>query len=249
MLNSEITQDDLDKMNVAQARKENKCYLELLGGIPELIRKLGITVETGLTPEQVLLSRAQYGDNSMPSTRTTSYLKLLVAALSDTTLIILIIGASVSFGLGLWEDPKIGWIEGTAIFIAVFLVSNISACNDYSKELQFRALEASSQNDERTSVFRLGAIDLIAPSELVVGDIIVLQVSISILSHTNSLTLMYAHTLTFSLPISLIPAVSYSLTLPFSHYPFLYPMYHETSPLFFAKNQCLCYHSETKPML
>jgi Ca2+ transporting ATPase len=78
--------------------------------------------------------------------------------------------------VGYWEDPKIGWIEGAAIFVAVFLVSNISAFNDYNKELQFRALEASTQQDEKTSVFREGKAELISPDELVVGDIIILQV-------------------------------------------------------------------------
>ena len=68
-----------------------------------------------------------------------------------------------------------GWIEGAAIFIAVFLVSNISAFNDYSKELQFRALETSSNQDDRTSVLRNGVVELINPSDLVVGDIVVLQ--------------------------------------------------------------------------
>ena len=89
---------------------------------------------------------------------------------------ILIIAACISFAIGYWEDPKIGWIEGAAIFIAVFLVSNISAFNDYSKELQFRELEASSQQDEKASVFRMGKIELVPTSDLVVGDIIILQV-------------------------------------------------------------------------
>ena len=68
------------------------------------------------------------------------------------------------------------WIEGAAIFIAVFLVANISAGNDYSKELQFRALEATSAEDERVSVFRQGTIERINPMDCVVGDILVLQV-------------------------------------------------------------------------
>lgn len=82
----------------------------------------------------------------------------------------------VFLAVGYWEDPKLGWIEGAAIFVAVFLVSNISAFNDYNKELQFRALEASTQQDEKTSVFREGKAELIGPDELVVGDIIILQV-------------------------------------------------------------------------
>jgi hypothetical protein len=56
-------------------------------------------------------------------------------------------------------------------------VSNISAGNDYSKQLQFRALEHSSQKDERTSVLREGTVERINPIDCVVGDILVLQVS------------------------------------------------------------------------
>ena len=85
--------------------------------------------------------------------------------------------AAVSLVIGFLAHPDNGWIEGTAIFIAVFLVSNISAGNDYTKQLQFKALEQSSAKDERTSVLREGVIERINPKDLVVGDILVLQVS------------------------------------------------------------------------
>jgi magnesium-transporting ATPase (P-type) len=101
---------------------------------------------------------------------------MFIDALSDPTLIVLLCAASVSLIIGVIEEPDHGWIEGGAIFIAVFLVANISAGNDYTKELQFRALENSSQEDERTSVVRNGVIDRINPIDLVVGDIVVLQV-------------------------------------------------------------------------
>jgi magnesium-transporting ATPase (P-type) len=105
-----------------------------------------------------------------------SYLELLIAALSDTTLLILIAAASVSLVIGVISHPEDGWIEGAAIFIAIFLVGNISAGNDYTKELQFKALEHSSAQDDRTSVLREGNIERINPVDLVVGDILVLQV-------------------------------------------------------------------------
>ena len=97
-------------------------------------------------------------------------------AFSDSTLLVLMIAASVSLIVETIENPVTGWIDGVAIFIAVALVANISAGNDYTKELQFHALEASSQQDERVSVCRNGVIERLNPSELVVGDIIVLQV-------------------------------------------------------------------------
>lgn len=102
---------------------------------------------------------------------------LVWEALNDTTLIILMAAAVVSLVLGILEDPHEGWIEGSAILFAVFVVSMVSSLNDYTKELQFRALEQSSQRDERCSVLRNGEIDRINPSDLVVGDIVVLQVS------------------------------------------------------------------------
>lgn len=172
----QISQLYLDGMNVAQSAAENRAYLDECGGIPELIRLSGVSLDTGLTADQVEISRKLFGTNEMPKSPTTSYFWLLLTALSDTTLVILIIAACISFAIGYWEDPKIGWIEGAAIFIAVFLVSNISAFNDYSKELQFRELEASSQQDEKASVFRMGKIELVLTSALVVGDIIILQV-------------------------------------------------------------------------
>lgn len=58
---------------------------------------------------------------------------------------------------------------GVAIFIAVFLVAIITATNDYSKELQFRALEKESANDERASALRDGVIERINPSDIVIG--------------------------------------------------------------------------------
>ena len=45
-----------------------------------------------------------------------------------------------------------------------------------STELQFRALEKSSQIDERCSVMRNGVVERVNPADLVVGDILVLQV-------------------------------------------------------------------------
>ena len=126
--------------------------------------------------DRVELMRKQYGDNTFPETPMSSFPSLLFDALSDTTLLILLAAAAVSLGIGIADNPSTGWIEGAAIFIAVFLVANISAVNDYTKETQFRALELSSQNDERASVLRDGLIERINPTQIVVGDVLVIQV-------------------------------------------------------------------------
>ena len=174
----DLQQSVLDSLNIDQAREENKANLKSLGGVEGLAKLIGVNLQTGLSEEQVLSLREKFGTNQFPESPMDSYLSLLFNALTDTTLLILIAAATASLIIGVIEEPDHGWREGAAIFIAVFLVSNISAFNDYSKQLQFRALEASSQKDERTSVLRDGSIQRINPSDVVVGDILVLQVLI-----------------------------------------------------------------------
>lgn len=176
MTQSIIEQSTLDDLNVEQQRDENKENLEKLGGVTQLMKSIGVDPATGLTNSQVIMQRENFGTNAFPESPMDTYLELLIGALSDTTLLILIAAAAVSLIIGVLTEPEHGWIEGVAIFIAVFLVSNIAAGNDYSKQLQFKALEHSSAEDERTSVLREGVIERINPIDLVVGDIIVLQV-------------------------------------------------------------------------
>ena len=172
----DLQQSVLDSLNIGQAKEENKANLASLGGVEGLAKLIGVNVMTGLSENQVVSMREKFGTNQFPESPMDSYFSLLFNALTDSTLLILIAAATVSLIIGLIEEPDHGWIEGSAIFIAVFLVSNISAFNDYSKQLQFRALEASSQKDERTSVMRDGQIQRINPTDIVVGDILILQV-------------------------------------------------------------------------
>jgi P-type Ca2+ transporter type 2C len=171
-----VSQTLLNSLNVEQGRDENKACLEELGGVDKLMALIGTDSHTGLSHAKVLRQRELFGENRFPESPMSSYLELLIAALSDTTLLILIAAASVSLVIGVITHPEDGWIEGAAIFIAIFLVGNISAGNDYTKELQFKALEHSSAQDDRTSVLREGNIERINPVDLVVGDILVLQV-------------------------------------------------------------------------
>eukprot|EP01038_Epipyxis_sp_PR26KG_P006057 gene6057-8339_t len=172
----ELTQAVLDSLNVPQGKNENRASLSSLGEVEGFMRMIGVNPEKGLTKAQVTSLRTKFGDNKFPESPLVGFFELLFNALSDTTLVILMIAAVISLIIGvLFEDKQTGWIEGAAILIAVFLVSNITAGNDYSKQLQFRALEASSAEDERCSVLRDGLVERVNPAELVVGDILVIQ--------------------------------------------------------------------------
>ena len=131
--------------------------------------------------DQLTVAREKFGDNRFPDMPITSYLTLLYAAMTDTTLLILMGAAAISLIIGIQDNPDIGWIEGTSILIAVFIISNITAGNDYSKLLQFRELEKATARVDLTNVFRFnkainkGQKTAINPKDIVVGDIVVLQ--------------------------------------------------------------------------
>ena len=176
-----LSQSLLDRINVEQSREQNKKNLDKIGGIDELARLIGTNFDTGLSMGDVIRLREKFGTNKFPESPMKSFFRMLLETFQDVTLIILMIAAIVSLSIGLYDDPKHGWIEGTAILCTIVLVSVVTAGNDYSKELQFRNLEKSSQVADRTSVLREGRIMIVNPAELVVGDIIVLQVTLSML--------------------------------------------------------------------
>ena len=150
--------------------------LKEAGGLDNLLKLLEVDPAFGLNSDQVLQRREQFGKNQFPESPLKSYCELLMEAMEDPTLLVLLAAAAVSMVVGIIEEgPEKGWIEGGAIFIAVALVSNITALNDYQKQKQFAALEATADADKRCSVRRNGQIEQINPIDCVVGDIVVLQ--------------------------------------------------------------------------
>lgn len=176
----DVSQITLDSLNVEQARGANKESLDALGGVEGLVKRLNVNVSSGLTSSQVDVMRKKYGTNVFPESPIKGLLELFFESFQDLIVMILIGAALVSLVVGLFEDPHTGWIEGTAILMAVFIVACVTAGNNYSKELQFRALEKSSQRDDRCSVLRDKQFHRINPDDLVVGDIVVLQAGDSV---------------------------------------------------------------------
>lgn len=172
-----LSAEELDAMNSPQDLQSNLKALQSMGGAQVVLQKLDVDPEYGLSPSRVDRMAKQYGPNFIPDAPMKSIFELLKEALSDFTLIILMIAAVVSLGLELFlnEDYDSGWIEGTAILLAVLAVSVVTAINDYTKELQFRELERSAQRTESCTVLRNGHKQPVKAQEVVVGDIVVLK--------------------------------------------------------------------------
>ncbi|KAJ5078877.1 cation transporting atpase [Anaeramoeba ignava] len=182
-LNFEINQDELFGL-LEIGEPTLKKRLEDQEGIEGVMKKVCVDPKVGLrlseTQSGFKTRREKYGKNQFPEQPTKSFFTLVFEALQDSTLIILMISAVVSLVLGVTvEDPRTGWIEGTAILAAVVIVCLVTAINDYQKELQFRALN-KVKDDVLVPVFRetepgLSAAVNVSIHEINVGDIVLLS--------------------------------------------------------------------------
>ncbi|KAF9879095.1 p-type calcium ATPase [Colletotrichum karsti] len=120
-----------------------------------------------------------FRDNTLPDKKQKSFLQLLWITYNDKILILLSIAAIVSFSLGLYQsfgpqhepnEPRVDWVEGVAIMVAIILVVFVGAINDWNMQRQFNNL--NKKNDDRTvKVIRSGKSVEISVHELVVGDV------------------------------------------------------------------------------
>lgn len=156
------------------------------GSVEGLCARLRTDPANGIPQNNEELERrkAVFGANEIPPQPPKSFLQLVWEALQDVTLIILLVSAIVSLALSFYRPPDdgsgkglddsehdAGWIEGVAILISVVVVVLVTALNDYTKERQFRGLQAKIETEHRFAVIRGGNQIQIVVNELVVGDI------------------------------------------------------------------------------
>ncbi|KAL0244493.1 hypothetical protein GEMRC1_008577 [Eukaryota sp. GEM-RC1] len=130
--------------------------IEQFGGVSGLLSSLRTDPVEGLSAEEESSGfeerRRHFGRNVLPEPPFRSFWSFFKEAMNDTTLKILMGAAIVSFILGIaTEGLAEGWIEGTAILIAVLLVGVVTATNDYKKQLQFLSLSKKQQEKRHQS--------------------------------------------------------------------------------------------------
>ncbi|KAF7720873.1 hypothetical protein EC973_005882 [Apophysomyces ossiformis] len=183
-----ITVDELGRL----VDPKNPELLKQLGGVEKICQKIRVDPRVGLSPDEgaerstdtpFAQRQAVFGRNVLPEAKSKSFLQLLWAAYNDKTLIMLTIASVVSLAVGIWEDyspqhpedePRVGWVEGTAILVAVLAVIFTNAINDYQKEAQFKKLNAKKE-DRVVKVLRDGKEQQISVYDLNVGDILSLE--------------------------------------------------------------------------
>lgn len=159
-------------------REPGKAYkdIELLKSLNtevDLFRYLNTNSKSGTLDR--LASQKRWGLNKLPKREMTPFCRLVWDAGSDPMLRILMIAGIASLVLGVLfgESPKVEWIEGAAIFLAVWIVVFVTATNDFMKEKQFENLYL--QEHKFCSVIRDGEIQNLDIEVLVVGDVVQIE--------------------------------------------------------------------------
>ncbi|BEI91925.1 uncharacterized protein CcaverHIS019_0407450 [Cutaneotrichosporon cavernicola] len=137
--------------------------------------------------------RRIYGPNDLPHRPSKTLLQLMWMAFKDKVIILLSVVAVISLALGLYSDlggshelvysddcpqgcypPRVDWVEGVAIIVAVLIVVLVGSINDWQKERQFKELN-DKREDRSMKVIRNGQEQVINVRDVVVGDIALVE--------------------------------------------------------------------------
>ncbi|KXS09080.1 calcium-translocating P-type ATPase [Gonapodya prolifera JEL478] len=126
--------------------------------------------------------RLVFGTNVIPKKKSRTLWELMWGAFQDKILILLTIAACISLALGLYSDlrpdrpatPRVGFVEGLAIILAVIIVVLAGSVNDLQKERQFKKLNAK-RDDRGVKVVRAGRERIVGVADMVVGDVLCLE--------------------------------------------------------------------------
>jgi Ca2+-transporting ATPase len=124
-----------------------------------------------------------FSDNRLPVRKPKNIFQLAWIAYNDKVLLLLTAAAVISLALGLYQtfgvshkpgEPKVEWIEGVAIIVAIAIVVVVGAANDWQKERQF--VKLNKKKDDRTiKVIRSGQLREISVYDIFVGDVVNLE--------------------------------------------------------------------------
>lgn len=128
-------------------------------------------INLGLSEVQVKESRKKYGSNTLTKRKRKSFIRQFISSFGDPIIKILMAALAINV-LFLFRNAD--WFEAVGIAIAIFLATFISTLSEYGSESAFLELQRSSKNIT-CRVRRKKGLLLVSISEIVVGDIILLQ--------------------------------------------------------------------------
>ena len=157
------------------------------GGVKEIAKRLHSSTKRGLIGiKDGLASRNVFGENYIPLQQPQSFWRSLIYSLTDSVLIILVLGAIAALVLG-WYHPEIcngieqtktAWMEGCGIIGTVVVIILSSALSDFFRDREFYKMQNRIENSRTCTVIRSGKEVNLCCKDIKVGDLCVLKVGV-----------------------------------------------------------------------
>ncbi|XP_024981347.1 calcium-transporting ATPase 4, plasma membrane-type-like isoform X1 [Cynara cardunculus var. scolymus] len=164
-----------DKLASMVQNYDMKTLLSL-GGVDGIAKAVEVSIDEGVKSNDFSVRQETYGVNKYTEKPSKSFFMFVWEALHDLTLIILIVCALVSIGVGLategWPD---GIYDGLGILLSILLVVTVTAVSDYKQSLQFKDLDKEKKKIS-CHVTRDGGRMKVSIYDLVVGDVVHLSI-------------------------------------------------------------------------
>lgn len=138
-----------------------------------VIKQLKTHSERGLSAEEAASRRAEYGENKLREKKKKTNLRRFLEQFKDVMIIILLIAAVVSFVIACIEGKPNEFFEPVLILLIVVINAIMGVVQESKAEKALDALKNMSAPHAR--VVRDGKEEIINASELVPGDIILLE--------------------------------------------------------------------------
>ena len=125
----------------------------------------------GLTPQEVLRSREQYGENVITPAKRESVWKLFIGKFDDPIIKVLLVAALLSLVVAFIDGE---FAETIGIFCAIFLATGVAFWFEYDAKRRFDVLNTVN-DDTPVKVRREGSVMEIPKRDVVVGDVVLLD--------------------------------------------------------------------------
>lgn len=137
------------------------------------LRREGVSIEKGLSSAQVKERREKYGENKLREKKKKSNLTRFLEQFKDVMIIILLVAAAISFVVACVEGETKEFFEPVLILIIVVVNAVMGVMQESKAEKALDALKNMSA--PHAKVIRDGKEQIIDASELVPGDVILLE--------------------------------------------------------------------------
>ena len=125
----------------------------------------------GLTEQEVERSRMEHGSNELTKKKRKGFFHQFISNFGDPIIKILL--ASLAINL-IFLFRNFDWYETVGIAIAIFLATFVSTLSEHGSESAFEKLQEEAQKTQ-CRVQRAGGVCVVPASEVVVGDLVLLQ--------------------------------------------------------------------------